>query len=91
MATGALIEALLTDLLIRTGRLETEMVSQQEKLDADVAALNEAIGNVVTEIAALKAQVEGSNLDFTGLDGAVSALQAATEAVESTEVPPDNG
>lgn len=65
----------------------TEAVSQQETLNAAVAAINEAVGNVVTEIAALKAAAP-ETLDFSGLTSAVSGLQAATDAVESTETPP---
>lgn len=63
----------------------TEALAGQAKLDADVAALNEGVGNVVTEIAALKAGAP-ADLDFSGLDAAVSALQGATDTVESTEV-----
>lgn len=65
----------------------TEAQSNQEHLNAAVASLTEAIGNVVTEVAALKAAAP-ENLDFSGLDGAVSGLQAATDTVESTEVTP---
>jgi hypothetical protein len=66
--------------------LMTEALSAQAKLDADVAALNEGLGNVETEIAALKAAAP-PELDFTALDAAVGRLQADTNVVESTEVP----
>lgn len=69
-------------------RLEDQVSENQDKIDATVAAINEAVGNVVAEVAALKdAVANGTPLDFTGLDAAVQGLDASTDVVESTEVP----
>jgi len=52
------------------GRIMTD----QEHLDADVAALTTAVGVIAQEIADLKNQPGAGALDFTGLDAAVAAV-----------------
>lgn len=70
-------------------RLESMMSDAQAHLDSVGAAITEAVGNVVTEIAALKdAVANGTPLDFTALDASVQALDASTDVVESGETPP---
>lgn len=95
-ALTAVLTALMTDIYSRVGavetrqtRLETQMTEAQDKINAAVAAINEAAGNVVTELAALKAAVAAGEtpLDFTGLDAAVAGLNASTDTVESGETP----
>jgi len=69
--------------------LETEVATNQEKLNQISADLTEATANVRSEIDSLKQQVAAGTapeqLDFSGLDSAVRDLQGATSAVESGE------
>jgi len=55
-------------------RLQEQIMSNQEHLDAAVAALGVQFQQVVDEVAALKAQVGADALDFTGLDAAVQQV-----------------
>jgi hypothetical protein len=57
-------------------------MADQDKIDADVAALTAATAAVASafadldaEVAALKAQPAAAPLDFTALDAAVAAVQ----------------
>jgi hypothetical protein len=56
------------------------LMTDQDKLDADVAAENTAISAIEAEIAALKNQPPAASLDFTGLDAAVAKLQGDAPA-----------
>lgn len=56
----------------------------QAKLDTDVQALTDGLTAVEQEIADLKNQPGAENLDFTGLDGAVSRLQGDEPAAPAT-------
>ena len=58
----------------------TTIMTSQEKLDADVAALNTALGAISDEIANLKAQPAAAAVDFTGLDAAVNTAQGMVPA-----------
>jgi archaellum component FlaC len=51
-----------------------ELMTDQEHLDADVAALTTAVAVIAQEIADLKSQPGAGSLDFTGLDAAVAAV-----------------
>lgn len=51
------------------------IISNQEHLDADVAALTAAATAIADEIAALKAQPAAEALDFSGLDNVVATFQ----------------
>jgi len=74
--------------------LETEVATNQEKLNQISSDLNEATQNVRSEIDSLKQQVAAGTapeqLDFSGLDDAVRQLQQSTSAVESGEPVVDN-
>lgn len=65
------------------------IISNQEHLDADVAALTAAAAAISSEIAALKAQPSAESLDFTGLDNVVETLQGLVPApaAPADEVP----
>lgn len=72
---------------------ENQIMTDQEHLDADVAAvqavvtdLAAATQNIADEIAALKAA--NPAVDFTGLDAAVASLQGAQAGVDALETPP---
>lgn len=74
------------------------IVSNQEHLDADVAALGTATQAIADELAALKAQPGSETLDFSGLDAAVASVQGLAPVSEpapaeaATEDPaPDTG
>lgn len=71
-------------------RMERLMTDAQTHLDTVVSNITEAVGNVETEMAALKQAVldAGVTVDFTAADAAVTRLNAATTAVESDETPP---
>lgn len=56
------------------------IISDQEHLDADVAALVDATVKIGAEIAALKAQPAAEALDFSGLDSAVAAVSGLVPA-----------
>ena len=56
------------------------IMSDQEHLNADVAALVAAAASIADEIAALKAQPAAAALDFTNLDGVVSTFQGLVPA-----------
>ena len=60
--------------------LEGVIISIQEQLDADVAALAAAQVAIADEIAALKVQPAAESVDFTGLDAAVAAFQGLVPA-----------
>lgn len=66
------------------------MTDNQAHLDADVAAILDAVSAIESEIATLKAQPEAENIDFTGLDAAVARIQgdvpAESAPVDSTPV-----
>lgn len=57
-----------------------EIMSNQDKLNEDVAALNVAAAAIAAEIAALKAQPAAEALDFTGLDNVVATFQGLVPA-----------
>ena len=69
--------------------LETEVATNQEKLNQISSDLSEATQNVRSEIDALQQQVaQGTapeQLDFSGVEDALRQLQGATSAVESGE------
>jgi hypothetical protein len=57
------------------------LVTNQEKLDAIAAAIDQATADLTAEIASLKAAVaNGQTLDFTALDAKVAALGALDTA-----------
>lgn len=56
------------------------IISNQEHLNADVAALVAAAVAISDEIAALKAQPAAETLDFTGLDNVVATFQGLVPA-----------
>lgn len=73
---------------------ENKIMTDQEHVDAEV----EAIGAVVTDLAAAAANIEAEiaalkdahpAVDFSGLDAAVSALQGAQASVDALETPAD--
>ena len=79
---------MLATLDVHTQMLEA-IVSDQEKIntdvasiEADVASINTAMTAVAAEIASLKQTVP--TLDTTGLDKAVTDLQTATAAVTAS-------
>lgn len=51
-----------------------ELMSNQENLDQRVQYLGEQVREVVDAVDALKEQVAGMNVDFTGLDAAIQPL-----------------
>lgn len=51
------------------------IISNQEHLDAEVAALTAAAAAIAGEIASLKAQPAAEAIDFSGLDSVVDTLQ----------------
>jgi hypothetical protein len=65
-------------LLNRIDRKVNHLMTDQDRLDADVAALGTGLAVVAQEIADLKAA--NPALDFTGLDKAVSDLAALAPA-----------
>ena len=65
-------------------RLEEQIMSNQEHLDAAVAELGTQFQQVVDEVQALKDQVGAGALDFTALDAAV---QTVADAVPDTPAP----
>lgn len=69
------IELKLDDVLDLLGVI----ISDQEHLDADVAALVEAAKAIGAEIEALKAQAAAAAVDFTGLDNVLAAFQGLVE------------
>jgi hypothetical protein len=66
---------------IREGVIQ--LMSDQDKLNADVAALLESLTNIEAEIASLKAQPGAQALDFSGLD----AVVARAKGDETTTTP----
>ena len=71
---------------------EETIMTDQEKLDADVAVveavvtdLSAATANIQAELDALKAG--NPAVDFTGLDAAVASLQGAQAGVDALETP----
>lgn len=69
------------------------LMSQQDALNADVAAIGQAVldltGAVTTEIAALKASAAANQpLDFGPLDAKVTALRTAVANVKTLAAPP---
>jgi hypothetical protein len=66
-----------------------ELMTDQEHLDSDAAAILTALQSIVAEIAALKAQPAAAALDFTNLDAAVASVQSTPDApVTPPDVPP---
>jgi hypothetical protein len=65
----------------------TEIMTSQGQLDADVAALNTALGAISDEITNLKNQPAAANLDLTGLDAAVSTAQGLVPAPAAPTTP----
>jgi hypothetical protein len=59
----------------RFDRLERIMAETQAQLDALVSQINTGVSDITNEIAALKDQPAGQDLDFSGLDSAVQGLQ----------------
>lgn len=71
--------------------LMENMMTDQDKLDTDVAALTSGVAAVEAEIAALKAQPAAAALDFTALDAVTAKLTADTAPAAPTapaDVPP---
>jgi hypothetical protein len=71
-----------------------QIMSDQTKIDADVAAVEavvtdeaSAVANIQAEIATLKAG--NPALDLSGLDKAVADLQGAQAGVDALETPAD--
>lgn len=56
------------------------IISDQEHLDADVAALVEAAKAIGAEIEALKSQPAAAAIDFTGLDSVVASFQGLVDS-----------
>lgn len=82
------IEALLHTVI----KKEKKIMDDQQHVDAEV----EAIGAVVTDLAAAAANIEAEiaalktanpAVDFTGLDVAVASLQGAQASVDALETP----
>jgi hypothetical protein len=65
----------LQTVLERVLKQGEQILTDQEKLDADVAALGAGLDAVEAEIAELKAQPAAAALDFTALDAAVARVQ----------------
>jgi len=77
-------------LLHGVARLHKQMeklMSDQTKLDSDVAALTAGLDAVEKEIADLKAQPPAAALDFTKLDAAVARLQSDSPAPTPAPAP----
>lgn len=66
------------------------LVSDQDRLNEDVAAIVSAVGAIATEIADLKNQPAAPGLDFTGLDAAVAAVQGLAPAPAPVDTPVDD-
>lgn len=65
------------------------IMTDQDKLDADVAALEQGFVNIATEITTLKAAAAaGQPLNFDGLDKAVADLTSLAPVPTPAPVPP---
>lgn len=83
------IEALLFHVLVHQIELGADMTSNQDHLNADIAAIGQALSDIVSE---LKAQAaNGQTLDFTAADALVASAQgeAAADAPPAPAAPAD--
>lgn len=74
-----LLYLILNETVLITQRLDS-IVSDQDQLNADVAAEGDLLTTIESEISSLKAQPAAANLDFSGVDKMLSRLKGDAAA-----------
>jgi hypothetical protein len=72
---------------------EDQIMTDQEHLDADVAAVEAVVTDLATATVNIQAELDALKtahpaVDFTGLDAAVASLAGAQAGVDALETPP---
>jgi len=80
-----LLLLILNETVSNATRLD-QMMSDQDKLNADVAAEGDLLTTIESEIASLKAQPAAANLDFAGVDKVLARLKG--DAAPPVAAPP---
>lgn len=83
----AILLLVLNESIRNTHRLEAIMTSQ-ENVTADVAALNDGLAQIEAEVASLKAQPAAAQLDLSGLDAVVSRVKGDVPAAPAAPSAP---
>ncbi len=84
----AILLLVLNESIRNTHRLDTIMTSQ-ENMTADVAALNDGLAQIEAEVASLKIQPAAAQLDLSRLDQVVARVRGDVPAVPAAPASTD--